>query len=454
MTHHSRCVNKPLKKRGEPLQEIKPFRGLRFNIEKVSIDEVVAPPYDVITGKARKVLFERSPYNVVRLILPHGVMGDDKYAQANIYFDKWKRDGVLVRDKNPSFYFLEERFSYQGTEKTRLGFIGLLRLKELGDGVYPHEDTIRKVKKDRLRLLETCRANFSQVFMLYSDPDFVFESLFDRVRGNQPNLYLRDDEGVERRLWVVDDPVIIQEMENFIKDKNLVIADGHHRYETALEFKKIAESLDGNPASPHNFIMAYFTNASSGGAVSFPTHRVIGGIDRENYQSMVKSLKKNFVVHELPFSGGDEYKVEKEFLKKLRMEGHKNPSIGIVSSFEKRFYIVVLNPAKVKSLISKEGEKDHIVMLDTVILSKLVMPKYLGISPEELKKMENVRCLSNTYRAVDLVLSGKYQVGFILNPLPLENVMEVASKGYLLPQKSTYFYPKLLTGLVMRDFEG
>ncbi len=427
------------------MQEVRPFRGLRYNLDKVVLEDVVSPPYDVISKKAKRVLLERSPYNVVRLILPQGVMGDDKYAQANIYLTKWKKEGIFLRDEKPSFYVLEERFVHQGEEKTRIGFIGLLRLAEIGKGIYSHEKTVKKVKKDRLKLLEFCRANLSQIFMLYRDPDFVLEDLFEEVKKKSPDAYIKDDEGCQRSMWIISEEDMINKISSFMKDKELIIADGHHRYETALEFKKMM----GDGEGPHQFVMAYFTNALGEGTVSYPTHRVLKEVDREEYYSFVEKIKELFEIEEIPYSKGDEYKAEKEFLFRLKVETSKTPSVGMIASFERKFYIIKFTPEG----LEKAGIDPRKPIIDVVILDKFILPELLNISREKLEKMEAAKCTHNVYKAIDSVISGRYQLAFILNPLPLNTIVESAIRGELLPQKSTYFYPKLLTGLVIRDFE-
>ena len=437
------------KERG--LAEVKPFKGVRYNLEKVKIEEVVAPPYDVISNKARRLLLDRNPYNVVRLILPQGVMGDDKYSQANLYLRRWLSEGILIKDEKPSFYLLEETFTHQAGERTRVGFIGLLRLRELGQGVFPHENTIGKVKKDRFRLLEACKANFSQVFMVYSDRSMTLEGIHREMIKKPPLVELRDDEGVYRKMWIVEDEELLNTLSSLLKEKDVVIADGHHRYETALEFMK-AMDRRGVDGDAHRYILAYFTNALSDGVISFPTHRLIGNIDRDQYKSFLEALRKTFPVKEYPFTPEDKYDVEKKFLKDLKKEGFKNPAIGFISTYDPRYYLVTIDVSKAKDLIKKPIDED-LLCLDVVLLNELILPEFLNMDLSELKRMEDIRCTSNPYKAVDCVMAGRYQIAFLLNPIPVEKILNLAVKGLLLPQKSTFFYPKLLSGLVMRVFE-
>ncbi len=445
-------LTSPQKTRKEKgLPEVKPFRGIRYNTERVKIEEVVAPPYDVISNKARRLLLDRNPYNVVRLILPQGVMGDDKYSQANLYLKRWLSEGILVRDEKPSFYILEETFTHQAGERTRVGFIGLLKLRELGHGVFPHENTIGKVKKDRFRLLEACRANFSQIFMIYSDRSMTLESIHREMIKRPPIIELRDDEGVYRKMWMVEDGDIIDTLSSLLREKDVVIADGHHRYETALEFMKTMDKR-GVAGDAHRYTLAYFTNALSEGVISFPTHRLIGNVDREQYKSFLDSLKSAFSVKEYPFTPEDKYEVEKRFLKDLKKEGFKSPAIGFISTYDTRYYLVSIDVDKAKKFIKSPIDED-LLNLDVVVLNELILPKFLNMDLSELRRMEDIRCTSNPYKAVDCVMSGRYQIAFLLNPIPVERILNLAVKGLLLPQKSTFFYPKLLSGLVMRVFE-
>ncbi len=431
------------------MQEVIPFRGIRYNTNKVRLEEVVAPPYDVISQKARRKLFERSPYNVVRLILPQGVMGDDKYSQANIYLKKWLSEGILVPEDKPSFYILEETFPFQREEVTRVGFIGLLKLRKLGDGVYPHENTIGKVKRDRFRLLEACKANFSQILMLYSDNALTLESIHKDLRNTPPHVEVRDDEGVLRRMWVVNDPESVDTLKNLLSDKDIVIADGHHRYETALEFMR--KSHVYQEQIPYNYVMAYFTNVKANGVVSLPTHRLLTGIESNLFRDLLKKLEENFEVRTYPFTSEDKYKVEKEFLKELRKEGYKKPSIGLLSYYDNKFRLILADPDRLRNLFP-DNVPESLMSLDVVILNEIILRRFLNIDISNLK-LEDIRCTSNPYKAVDCVLSQRYQIAFLLNPLPVDRIIDLATKGHLLPQKSTYFYPKLLSGLVMRTFE-
>lgn len=280
------------------MAEIIPFRGILYNVSKVSGEDVVAPPYDIITPEYKEQLYSKSPYNIVRIDFGKELEGDNesenKYARAAEYFNTWLKNGILIRSKTSGFYAYEIDYRIKGERKKLRGFFGLVRLEELGKGsIYPHECTYSKPKADRLNLMRGCKANISPIFSLYNSPEKKASEVIGRVmHQSQPYMEAKDTDKTVHRLWVIDGKKDIEIISNELKNRAVFIADGHHRYETALEFQK--EMKEKNPVArgdePFNYVLMFLANISDGEMTILPAHRLVKNMPRESPQHFIKIL--------------------------------------------------------------------------------------------------------------------------------------------------------------------
>lgn len=411
---------------------VKPFRGVRYNLEKALLKHVVSPPYDVISEEEKESFKTKSPYNVVRLILPDG---KDKYNNAGKIYNQWKSEKVLVKDDVPSFYVYEQEYQYEGKKYVRTGFIGLLKLEEFGKGkVFPHEKTLAGPKKDRYELMKACKANFSQIFGLYMDKEKEMEKAFSSAKKTMPAASAVDDDGVKNSLWLIQDQDIVNKISKFMSSKAIYIADGHHRYETSLNLRDFFRKQNKDAADevrPYDFAMMMFVNFYDEGLKIFPTHRVVDPDDQFDEKEFFEKLENYFVVEAIEHTRYEEFLNRKE-------------NCNIVMAYGDKYYGL--------SIKDDNYEKLHPVYrrVDTYILQELILKDVMGFSEDKLLNKEGISFMQSGEKVRETAQKNK-AIGFILNGVPIEVVREISENGYVMPQKSTYFYPKLQTGLVFND---
>lgn len=429
---------------------IAPFRGIFYNPQIIeNLTRVVAPPYDVISPEDQKRYHEEDPYNVIRLILGQLKEGDNefenRYTRANRYFQSWLKEEILIRDHSPHIYVYHKDFYLYGKKNIRKGFIALARLENFTTkAIIPHEKTFRKPKDDRLNLLRACQANFCPIFILYSDPEGSLAETLEKKEA--PMLDVVDEEGVHHQIWRAKDAKIFVDS---IKDKTLLIADGHHRYESALEFRNEMQNLYPNPTGKEafNFIMVYLTPMEGESLIIFPFHRIIYGLKGFNGENFLKELRPYFQLEPFYFKKETETFVREHFLRRLKEIGEKIPSFGIYSK-EWDYYCIanLINRGKIINFIG-----NHIPSilreLDVTILHSFFIERLLGIKPTELER--HVEYVKNPYQAIEMVKHGDYPLAFLLNPIRVEQLKEIALERNTTPHKTTYFYPKPLSGFIM-----
>lgn len=417
---------------------IAPFRGVRYNPSKIStLADVITPPYDVISVEKQRELYRKSTYNLIQLEYGLEYAGDteesNRYTRAAETFKKWLDDGILVQEKKPVFYWYELSFSRDGVSYRRHGLISSLKVEPYEHkSVIPHEETLSRPKADRLKLISHCKANFSPIFTLYSDPDRVVEQKCSSFNRENPALSFVDREGQEHRLWLIEDESICAQIQRFFSGCSLFLADGHHRYETALAYAREMESrgLEG-----YDSVLAVAVNLFSPGLLILPTHRIIKGLSTFSLPFLLRRLEEDFEVHE--YSPAVEEHVN-TLVKDLK-ENHRNVfSLGICTA--ERLYRVTMKKTW------PEGDRP----LDAALLQELVLEKALGLTLQDLREGNHLIYTQDETEALQLLQSGEAQVSFLLNPPPIEQVVSWAEKGQRLPQKSTYFYPKLISGLVIK----
>lgn len=417
------------------MPSIKPFAALRYDTARVDVGRVVAPPYDVIDERMREALYRRDPCNIVRLILGKEA---DPYAEAAREGSRWIADGVLVRDPAPALYFLEQAFSLPGGRmRKRSGFIAACLLEEVGGSVLPHERTHSGPKEDRLRLMQATGMMFSQIFALYDDREHALDRVYEEVESAPPAVELLHD-GVVNRLRVCDDGRISLTVAEFLRDRSVLIADGHHRYETALAHRNLRRL--SNPShhghEPYNFVPMFFSNQSDPGTVILPTHRLLHGVAGFEPAAFLRALRRYF--HVTPHSSVDGL-VE-------RIEAGPGREFGL--AFPGSGECHLLRPGSEATRLL-----DHLPAvlsrLDVVLLHAVVFGAVLGLSEESQERKENLdfeRDVAEVSRM--LRHDGKYQAAIFMKAPPVAHVKAAAEAGRTLPQKTTYFYPKLLSGMV------
>ena len=437
------------------MAQIYPFRAWRYNPTVVRLDDVVTQPYDKISPSMQQAYYDRSPYNLVRIILGKpelfdGKDGETVYTRAARDFKAWRAEGVLVQEKSPCIFAYSQQFKVPGTDviKERRGFIALGKVHDYSEQVvYRHEQTLSKPKGDRLNLLKATHAHFGQIFMLYSDPAGSIEKiLYD---GNGPaDAETTDEYGVLHRLWKVKDPAVINLLTTAMADKKLIIADGHHRYETALNYSKehaakapakteSSTGQVGQPAYPEAAVMMSFVNMDSDGLVVLPTHRVVHSLENFDPAAFVKAAEEFFTVEKLVTSDAASYTE-----KLTQQKGTAFVAITRAGAFLLRSKPDVINAA-----LAAMPERQR--QLDLSHLHSIVLDKLLGLDEEKVREQTNIRYLRDASEAVDQVRRGEANVTFLTNPVSMEQLKEVAFAGDVMPQKSTDFFPKLLSGLTI-----
>ncbi len=427
------------------MAEIKAFRGMRYNTAKSgSLDSLVCPPYDIISDEQREEYIRKNPCNIIRLELPKG--GDSRYAEAGDILEKWLSDGVLAMDGKESIYVYKMEFTANGERKSLKGFVALVKLEDFSKGVVlPHEETLSKAKQDRFGLMSETFCNFSQIYSLYMDEDGFVYSLADGCSQGAPDMSVTDGDGTVHTMWRIDDERVISSLTAAFADKKLYIADGHHRYETALNFHKhlVAEGK-ASEGDLSGYIAMMLVNMENEGLVVFPTHRIVKGLENFDPSEITEECEKYFNIEE---------DIEISEINKALREHYSAGRKAFAFYCGKQARIMVLRDSgAVRKLLP--GMSDAYCGLDVSVLHSLVLERILGIDKENMANQKNLTYTRSAEEAIAAVDSGSADCAFILNPTRVPEIRDVALAGEKMPQKSTYFYPKLITGLVMNKFGG
>ena len=442
------------------MARVYPFRAWRYNPSVVRLDDVVTQPYDKISPSMQQAYYQRSPYNLVRIILGlpelfDAERGESVYTRASRDFSAWREQGILTQEKDPCIFAYSQRFKVPGTEivKERRGFIALGKLHDYAEQVvFRHEQTLSKPKSDWLNLLKATHAHFGQIFMLYSDPaGSVDKILYD---GNGPaEAEVIDEYGVLHRLWRVSDPATIRLLTTAMDDKKLIIADGHHRYETALNYSK--EKVPAGPAQPEYTtnhltrppypeaaVMMTFVNMDSDGLVILPTHRVVhslqgAGEGKFDPAAFAFAAMEFFTVEALAEADAGSY---------MELLGRQEGTAFIAVTAAGPLLLRSKPEAAAAALAELPERQRH---LDLSQLHTIILDRLLGLDVEKVREQTNIRYLRDAAEAVDQVRRGDADLTFLTNPVSMEQLREVAFAGDVMPQKSTDFFPKLLSGLAI-----
>ena len=441
------------------MARIYPFRAWRYNPSVVRLDDVVTQPYDKISPAMQQGYYQRSPYNLVRIILGlpelfDAERGESVYSRAARDFTAWRASGVLTQEKEPCVFAYSEQFKVPGSEesKERRGFIALGKLHDYAEAVvFRHEQTLSKPKSDRLNLLKATRAHFGQIFMLYSDPGGTVESILYDNSG-PADAEVTDEYGVLHRVWRVSDAAAINMLTTAMADKKLIIADGHHRYETALNYSK-EFAADGaarteyaanhlpQPAFPESAVMMTFVNMDSDGLVILPTHRVVHSLASFDAAAFCAAAQEFFTVDRLPEGEAA------ALLETLKAES----GTAFIAVTRGGDFLLRPKPEIVVKALADVPERQR--QLDLTQLHSIILDKLLGLDAEKVREQTNLRYLRDAGEAVEQVRRGEADVTFLTKPVTMEQLREVAFAGDVMPQKSTDFYPKLLSGLAIYALE-
>ena len=438
------------------MARIYPFRAWHYNAAKVRLQDVATQPYDKISPAMQQAYYERSPYNLVRIILGlpelfDAERGESVYTRAASNLKAWRAEDVLVQEKEPCVFAYSQRFTVPGTSiiKERRGFIAIGQLHEYSDQViFRHEQTLSKPKGDRLNLLKATRAHFGQIFMLYSDPaGSVDQLLFD---DNGPaDGEVTDEYNVLHRIWRVNDPAVIRQLISQMDDKKLIIADGHHRYETALNYckehapanplqhlERSANELP-HPAWPEAAVMMTFVNMDSDGLVILPTHRVVHGLAGFNAAKFLKVAEPFFEIEKLDNADATT----------LMAHLGQEKGTAFIAVTRDAAHLLRSKSDAINTVLT--GIPDRQRKLDLTHLHSILLDKILGLDAEKVREQTNIRYLRDAAEAIDQPRRNEADITFLTNPVTMEQLREVAFAGEVMPQKSTDFFPKLLSGLAI-----
>jgi uncharacterized protein (DUF1015 family) len=432
--------------------EIIPFKALRYDPDQVKLEDVLTQPYDKITPEMQSKYYERSAHNLVRIILGKAGETDTEafnvYTRAAEYLHDWRSSSILKQDPEHGIYAYSQTFTVPGTRELaeRRGLIALGRLHDYADGVvFRHEQTLAKPRADRLNLLRATRAHFGQIFMLYSDPKGEIEALLKKRTEEDPDTSLLDEYETLHRLWRIHDAALIQAVQQRMRDKKLLIADGHHRYETALAYRneRRAESGSSDPNAPYEFVMMTLVPMESRGLVILPTHRIVHGLPTFDRERMLEAAGQFFEIDRI------DLRTESRSATTLLGQAGENGTAFVAVTRQGPY----LMRAKKNAVQDALGQVPSLQRdLDVVQLHRIMLERVLGISEEAVRNQENVRYERDAFEAISWVRQGA-NVAFLMNPAKIDQVRDIAFGGEVLPQKSTDFYPKLLSGLAIYALE-
>jgi len=424
------------------MTEIKPFRAVVYNQDKFKdISQLICPPYDVISPERQQYFHNLNPHNFLHILLAKDIPADDKYKRAGNYFRNWIKEGTFVREDKPAVYFYIQEYNLKGERKTRMGFMGLMRLKD-GGSAFVHEHTRQQAKEDRLKIIREVKANLSPIFAIFPDKKRVVKYMYDHcVKDAEPFINVTDDEKTTHKLWKIDAPDILANIESKMSKEDIFIADGHHRYEVAMMYREEMKKRSGGIMGEENFnyILTYFTNVNSQGLTILPIHRLAQLDSDFLWDNFVTKLRDAFDVEEV--------KDKTRFFFLMQKGGRSEHLMGMYK--DKKYWLVRLKNIKIIDKEISDKCKEYRT-LDVSILNYLVLHKILGI---DLENKQGIVFSPDEEELIRKADGDNSTIVFFLNPVKVEQIMAVALKNEKMPPKSTYFYPKLASGLVISKFD-
>ncbi|HEY6268174.1 MAG TPA: DUF1015 domain-containing protein [Candidatus Acidoferrum sp.] len=448
------------------MTQVYPFRAFRYNPERAPFDRVLTQPYDKISPAMQEKYYTADPHNLITVekgrAYPSDTPQNNVYTRAAGAIEAWIRNQVVVQDSAPSFYSYTQEYTVPGKEQRRMrrGFIGAGKLEEYSAGVvFRHEHTLSGPKADRLELLRHTKTHTGQLFMLYSDAEKRIDTILAEAEsGAAPATQMLDEYGVRHRLWVIAGPQSVATIQKAMENQKLVIADGHHRYETALNYRNECRTRAGkiDPEAPYERVMMTFVNTKSEGLMILPGHRVAAHIHDFSWSGVRRYLEPWFTAEEFPFSGSGERSEAKEKSLARLTSAREKRAIGVYpgpGAQKRAFYVLTVregvNLAQLLPNVSPLQRE-----LDVVLLHEGILEPALGITPQAVTAEANLTYEREAEAALEAVDSGRAQIAFLLNPCDVDQVMKIATAGEVMPQKSTDFYPKLMSGITMYRVES
>lgn len=425
------------------MTKIKPFKALIYNQAKIKdISRVTCPPYDVLSSAQQKYFHELSPYNFLHILLGKDIADDDKYKRAGEYFINWQKNEILIRDDRPAVYFYSQQYNLKGEIKIRFGFMALLRLGGRNSGVFGHENTRVAAKEDRARLLRQVKANLSPIFVIFPDTKRIIPRLKDRyISKESPFIDITDEEKTVHKVWRLDSQEAVFGIQQSMIDENIFIADGHHRYEVACAYRDEMEeklgSLTGDES--FNYILTYFTNLEPRGLTILPIHRLVDLRPKPDMEKFRDRLREYFEVEEI--------KDKTRFFFLMNKAGEREHIIGMYEN--KRYYLFRLRNVKILDRLIADKPREY-RLLDVSALNHIVLKEVLRLDLEDKERIIFSPDIENLIEYVD---SNPDCIAFFLNPAKVQQIMAIALNGEKMPPKTTYFYPKVLSGLVINKLE-
>ncbi len=438
---------------------IVPVKGLRYKNNQ-ELASLTTPPYDVISPQEQDAYYQKHPHNIIRLeygkTFPEDTAENNRYTRAAQDFIIWKEQGILQTEAKPSIYIYAQEFTLGRERKTRTGLMAGVRIEPYETGaILPHEETLPKHKADRLALMQACQANFSPIFSLYSDPQMQVEKAVEAALQQEPVLDFVSEDEQRHRLWAISDPAVIQQVQDILRDKTFFIADGHHRYETAMNYRNLQheENPRAQGEQPYDFVMMNVVNLYNPGLVVLPTHRLVKNLAADKIQGLLAKVQEYFQVQqfELTTASGqlDSGRFE-EFLARLAAVSGK--AFGLYAGGETGYLLTLKADADLTPFMPLKHSNDW-KNLDVSVLHSLIMENFLGIGGLQRAEESNLTYTREELQAAQRVQNQEYQLIFFMNPTKVEEVTAVAANGEKMPQKSTFFYPKLPTGLLIMSLQ-
>lgn len=425
------------------MKKVSAFQAVTFNHDKLKdLSSVVCPPYDVISPERQEYFHKLDPHNFIHIILGKDIPGEDKYRRAAKHFKDWLKEAVLISDERPTIYFYNQEFNIRGEKKNRLGFIALLRLDNKKSSVFGHENTRIEAKEDRLKLIRQVKANLSPIFVVFSDKKRIIQQINQQyLQSHKPFIDITDDEKTNHKVWRIDNPEAIAKIEQQMQQASIFIADGHHRYEVACTYRDEMEKKLGalNGDEKFNYVMAYFTNTESRGLTILPIHRLVKltqKFDSNNFKSLIQ-----------PYFDFEEVKDKTRFFFLMAKAAASEHIIGLYAN--KKYWLLRLKNVKILDKIISDKPRQYRA-LDVAILNYLVFKNALGLNPED---KEAIKFFHDPEELMQKVDKDNFSVAFFLNPVKIEQITSIALAGEKMPAKSTFFYPKVLSGLTISKFD-
>jgi len=442
------------------MADIIPFRGILYNSRKINnMSDVVAPPFDIISDQEQLEYHENHPHNIIRLTLgkthENDTSTNNRYTRAANCFNKWLSAHIMERDKTPAFYFTAMEFPFENKTVTRYGLIALVGLEPFEKGVVlPHEKTFPNVKSERLELMKACHANFSPIFSLYSDNEnLVFDKLKNATFNKTADNVFTDNNGQKHFLWRITDKAVHRYVSEALKDKIIYIADGHHRYETALNYRDwlSAQHPNFNGDHPANYVMMYLCSMEDPGLIILPAHRMLNEVSAAARGSLIKKAKAYFDIITIPYKDGQREEARAQFISILTSNNSKN-CIGVFMKDRRELYLLTLKQGVMDQMFTDELP-EVIRNIDVTVLSRLIFMEILGFDQSRHDDEKLIAYSSIAKDAIDAVDAGRHDIAFILNPTKIQQVRNIAEAGLIMPRKATYFFPKVITGQALNKLD-